>query len=161
MGQYWGVSGLMVQRPPSWQDESITLKQFYPIVAAMEVWATRLANKRTALHNDNMVIMRIQTKTTSRDSKIMALVRKLVIRCMLCNLQFRVVHISGYQSVQADVLSRLQVETLHQHMGQQATCAIAGRHPAMQLVSGLKRLLNGKSIMGRLYKGNRCLRQIS
>ena len=116
----------------------------------MEVWTTTLANKRTTLHNDNMAVMRIRTKTTSRNSKIVALVRKLIIRCILCNLQFRAVHIPGYRSVQGDLLSRLQIETLHQHMGQQATCAITGRHPAMQLVSGLERLLT-KSVARASY----------
>ena len=61
-----------------------------------------------------MAVMHILTNTTPRDSKLMALVRKLVITCMLCNLQFRAGHIPGYRNVQGDLLSRLQVETFRQ-----------------------------------------------
>ena len=66
--------------------------------------------KRITLHTDNMAAMHILNKTTPRDCQIMALARKLVIRCVLCNLQFRAVHIPGYGNVQDDLLSRLHVE---------------------------------------------------
>ena len=48
---------------------------------------------------------------TSKEPKIMVLVRKLVVSCMLNNIQFRATHVAGTNNSQADHLSRLQINT--------------------------------------------------
>ena len=61
------------------------------------------------IHTDNEALVSIINSKTSREAKIMVLIRKLVIKCMLLNIQFRSVHVPGCANILADKLSRQQV----------------------------------------------------
>ena len=64
--------------PNSWLKENITLKECYPIVAAVCVWGHHWSNKRIMFHTDNEALVHIiNANTTTKDVKIMGLVRKL------------------------------------------------------------------------------------
>ena len=99
-----------------WDDElrgqSITLLEFYPTVLAVSVWADSLSNKCTCISflSDNRAVVDIINSQTSKDTKVMHLMRKLVLSCLRHNILFRAVHISGINNNLADSLSRLQVE---------------------------------------------------
>ena len=49
-------------------------------------------------------------RQTSKDPKIMVLVRRLVVSCMKCNLLIRAVHVPGKQNILPDLLSRFQID---------------------------------------------------
>ena len=65
---------------------------------------------RIVMHTDNIAVVYILNKTTSKDVKIMALTRRLVVTCMLANIHFKAQHVPGLLNTQADLLSRLQVD---------------------------------------------------
>ena len=96
--------------PNSWLKENITLKECYPIVAAVCVWGHHWSNKRIMFHTDNEALVHTINANTTKDVKIMALVRKLVVQSMRFNIQFKAVHVPGCKNILADKLSRLQVE---------------------------------------------------
>lgn len=100
--------------PPSWQGLNITFLELYPIVASLGVWASSLTNRRILFFTDNLALVHIINKTTSRDPQIMVLVRHLVALAMQHNIHFKAKHIPGKHNVLADHLSRLQVQCFRQ-----------------------------------------------
>ena len=92
-----------------WRGQSITLLEFYPTVLAVSVWADNLSNKCISLHSDNRAVVDIINSQTSRDTKVLHLMRKPVLSCLRHNILFRAVHIPGINNNLADSLSRLQV----------------------------------------------------
>ena len=93
----------------NWLLENITIKEFYPIVASVEVWASYFANKKIVLHTDNQALVYVINATTSKDKRLMILVRKFVLQCMCYNILFKAEHLPGSSNVLADHLSRQQV----------------------------------------------------
>ena len=100
--------------PTSWKRENITLLELYPIVAALSTWGPQMSNKRLLFLTDNMALVHIINQCTSRDPKIMRLVRQLMVKAMRCNILFRARHLPGKRNVLADALSRLQVLSFKQ-----------------------------------------------
>lgn len=96
--------------PDHWKQENITLLELFPIVVAVIVLAPLLRNKRIMFFTDNMALVYIINKNSSKDTKSMVLVRLSVVSCMLNNIQFRARHIPGVHNILADNLSRLQVD---------------------------------------------------
>ena len=96
--------------PKSWLSLNIVILELYPIVAAVHTWGEQVANKNLMIHTDNLALVYILNKTSSKDAVTMMLVRKLVLDMMRHNIRIRAVHIPGKVNILADVLSRLQVE---------------------------------------------------
>lgn len=113
-GAVFGSQWFFGSWPEHWFKENITLKELFPIVAAVMLWAPQLANKRIMMHTDNLALVHIINSNTSKDGKIMTLLRKCVITCMMHNILFKAEHIPGYQNVLADSLSRLQVQAFRE-----------------------------------------------
>ena len=99
-----------------WLTQSITLLELYPIVLAVETWSNVMANSCVEFHSDNIAVTDIINKQTSKDEKIMFLVRRLVLMCLRFNILFRAFHIPGHKNILADALSRLQVEEFKRWM---------------------------------------------
>lgn len=109
-GAVFGTHFFYGQWPESWKHVNIAFLELYPIVAAVELWAPQLANQRILLHTDNMALVHILNSQTSKDNRIMVLVRRLIVLCMLHNIMFKALHIEGVSNSLADALSRQQVE---------------------------------------------------
>lgn len=97
--------------PVDWQDNSpdITFKELFPIVLAVEIWGDRLRNRKIMFHCDNLAVVHVINKQTSRSKRSMHLVRSLVLSCLNNNILFRAKHIPGRTNCVADALSRLQL----------------------------------------------------
>lgn len=96
--------------PPSWGHYHITMKELYPIVLALDLWGSELANQCIVFHCDNSAVVAILNKQTCKEKRIMKLVRHFVRCIMKFNILCKAVHIPGKLNVQADRLSRLQVD---------------------------------------------------
>ena len=108
-GAVLGLQWLFEHWDDEWRGQFITLLEFYPTVLAVSVWADSLSNKCISFHSDNRAVVDINSQT-SKDTKVMHLMRKLVLSCLRHNILFRAVHISGINNNLADFVSRLQVE---------------------------------------------------
>lgn len=91
-------------------DHNITLLELYPIVLALYLWGSQLANQCVLFYSDNEAVVVILNKQSSKDPTIMKLVRHFVILCLKYNIMCRLKHIPGVLNIVPDLLSRLQVE---------------------------------------------------
>lgn len=92
------------------QDYNITFKELFPIVIAVETWGQALANQSILFHSDNIAVVEIINKISSKDTSVMRLVRRLVLACLRHNILFQAEHIPGKINTLPDLLSRLQVQ---------------------------------------------------
>lgn len=60
---------------------------------------------------DNENIVYVINKQTSKDPRLLGLLRTLVLICLKNNILFRALHIEGARNILTDSLSRLQVES--------------------------------------------------
>ena len=93
---------------------SIAFLELFPIVLALDLWGPLLRNQRVFFWSDNEAVVSIINRQTSRCPKIMALVRKLVVRCLEFNIHFKARHIPGLDNGIADALSRFQMTRFRQ-----------------------------------------------
>ena len=63
-----------------------------------------MSNKRITIFTDNAALVDVINKQTSKESKVMVLVRHLVLTCLRHNILFRAKHIPGFLNLQADHL---------------------------------------------------------
>lgn len=83
---------------------------FFPILVAVHIWATEFANAAVKFWCDNLAVVHIVNRQTSKSPKVMQLVRALVQHCLTINTQFIARHVPGVQNSIADALSRFQGE---------------------------------------------------
>ena len=89
---------------------SIALLEFFPIVVAVHCWGSELANRKVMFRTDNVAVVHIINKQSSRCDLIMDLVRLFVCQCLRYNIASRAKHVPGTYNVIADSLSRFQEE---------------------------------------------------
>ena len=63
--------------------------------------------------SDNESVVHVINKQTAKDTKMLGLLRAMVLICLRNNIFFRARHIPGVKNVLADSLSRLQVDKFH------------------------------------------------
>ena len=61
--------------PVAWQHKNIAFLELYPILAAFATWGPSLQNRKILIHTDNMAIVHVLNKATSKDNDIMCLLR--------------------------------------------------------------------------------------
>ena len=97
-----------------WDDSclglNIALLELYPIVLAFHLWGDHLNNKCIIINTDNQAVVHILNYFTSKDIKIMILIRKLVLITMQRNILIKSVHLPGYLNTLSDMISRNQVQ---------------------------------------------------
>lgn len=99
--------------PPEWHDsgitKDITILELFPIVAAMFIWGSRLRNKKIMFNCDNIAVVHIINKLSSKSEPVMCLIRVLTLRCLQLNVLVKACHVEGIKNVLCDALSRLQL----------------------------------------------------
>lgn len=106
LGSQWFVS----KWPLELNDYQICIKELFPIVLALEVWSVHFKNKKVLFLSDNMAVVEVINKKSSRDKSLMKLLRRLVLVSLQCNIHFRAKHIPGKLNVTADRLSRFKFQ---------------------------------------------------
>ena len=104
----YGNKWLQGRFPPSWQLFHITIKGLLPIVLAIQTWGSLLCNKRLLFLCDNMNVVTTINKQSSKDRRLMSLVRILVTYLLRFNIVIKSKHIPGKFNVLSDCLSRFQ-----------------------------------------------------
>ena len=92
--------------PPNAPELHIMILELYPLYLAVELWGDIIRNKALLVFSDNMAVVHILNKSSSKDKVIVKLVRKLVLKCLHLNLYIKARHIPGKQNCLADNLSQ-------------------------------------------------------
>ncbi|XP_077977480.1 uncharacterized protein LOC144433042 [Glandiceps talaboti] len=88
---------------------SIAWKELLPILLACLIWGHQWHGKRIQFHCDNLSIVNIWKKGSSRCPLIMRLVRRLFFTAAMNNFHVMIVHVKGTNNDIADSLSRQQL----------------------------------------------------
>lgn len=108
-GKHWAYGTW----PAAWKANNICFLEFFPIVVGLSTWCSELRNKRVLFMTDNESVVHVINKQTAKDTKMLGLLRAMVLICLRNNIFFRARHIPGVRNVLADSLSRLQVDKFH------------------------------------------------
>lgn len=100
--------------PDEWKSLPIATLELFPIMISLRIWAHRWENKKILFMSDNMAVVAIINKQTSKDKNIMSMVRVMVSICLKHNIMFASQHVPGKLNVLADRLSRLQLQEFRQ-----------------------------------------------
>jgi hypothetical protein len=92
-----------------WLQYHITVREFLPIVIALELWSATFRNSTVVLHSVNLAVVHVINKNTSEDPHLMRLMRRLMLLLLQHNIHFTAKHFPGVLNTAADMLSRLQV----------------------------------------------------
>ena len=100
--------------PIVWHKFSIEVLELYPIFLLLHVFIQKLSNTKVIFHCDNISIVHIINKQSSRCKIIMKLLRPMILTMLNNNISFSAIHIPGHKNKLCDVLSRSQItpETL-------------------------------------------------
>lgn len=98
----------------SWLEEhqpyQITIKELFPIVLALEIWGQKLKNHKILFFSNNMVVVEIINKQSSKEKNVMRLIRRLVLVALKFNIYFKAKHIAGKSNTFPDLLSRIKFQ---------------------------------------------------
>jgi hypothetical protein len=98
-GVYFNGKWAQASWPQSWIQTGImtdiTFLELFPVVVAVSIWGSHLANKRILFRIDNQAVVTIINKKSSKSSRVMFLVRKLVFVCLDFNILLKAQHIPG------------------------------------------------------------------
>ena len=79
----------------------MSIREISPILVAIEIWASNLANQCIQFHCDNIAVFHVINKNTSKDPILMKLMRRLMVTVLKHNILFRAIHIPGLKNVAA------------------------------------------------------------
>lgn len=113
IGGCLGSSWYSCDYSAQWLKYHITVREFFAIIVALEIWGETLSNKRIQFFTDNMAVVHIINSNTSKDPSSMKLMRRFMINVLKYNIVFQATHIPGLSNVAADQLSRLQIDEFH------------------------------------------------
>ena len=113
-GSYFKGRWACAPWPQSWHEtgitKDITVLELFPIVVALEIWGEDLVNKKIKFFCDNMSVVHIINKMSSKSEVVMRLVRYLTLLCLKFNIVVKATHIQGVKNQICDASSRLQLK---------------------------------------------------
>ena len=96
--------------PKEWLQYSIAFLEIYPIFLILSLFAPKMCNSQINFICDNMSVVNILNKQTSRCPLIMAVLRPMILVMLENNISFRATHIPTHLNVINDKISRQQVD---------------------------------------------------
>lgn len=113
-GIYFGGKYALGTWPRNWVEDGVTrdmtFLELFPIVAAFMTWETYFYNKKVLLHVDNQSVIQIVNTKTSKSTRVMKLVRHLVLMNLKNNTHVKAIYIPSKHNIYADLLSRSKVK---------------------------------------------------
>lgn len=76
-GKHWAYGTW----PDSWKDNHVSFLEFFSIVLGLQLWCSKLKNKQALFMTDNKSIVYIINKQTTKDPKLLSLLRTPVLIC--------------------------------------------------------------------------------
>ena len=110
-GAFFQNKWIVLQWPTEWNRnilQDITFLELVPIVLAVTTWCKQLTNKKVIFHVDNLALVEIFNSKSSKSSRVMSLLRPLVLITMNNNIQLKCCHIQGSRNDIADSISHFQ-----------------------------------------------------
>ena len=108
-GACFGKSWIQGKYPPPWQKHHITVLELYPIYALTVTFGCKIQNSNILFRSDNKAVTDILNKQSSKNPKIMKIVRPLVLILVKFNIGLRMEHLAGSLNILPDKISRFQV----------------------------------------------------
>ena len=96
--------------PTSWKKHHITILEFYPLYVLIYMFGAKVSNSIVYFYCDNIAVVEIVNKLTSKNKIVMHFLRKLVILLVKMNIDLRAKHVPGLENVLCDRISRFQVD---------------------------------------------------
>jgi hypothetical protein len=107
-----------LQWPKEWENTDIlkdmTYLEIIPIALAIYLWNAELFKRRVLFHVDNMAVVAILNKKTSKSARVLNILRRIVYWTLIGNCHITAVYIESSKNVLADALSRRQVQKFRQ-----------------------------------------------
>ena len=94
--------------PVSWKGKDITVLELFPIYVMLNMFGSVITNNTVLFLCDNIAIVNIINKQSSKDSFLLSLVRKIVLILVKFNIHLISQHIAGRNNTLCDKLSRFQ-----------------------------------------------------
>ena len=94
--------------PGKWRDFDIQFLELYPIFLLITLLAEKLKGERILVLCDNQPIVHTLNKLTTKNKRVMRLIRMLILVLLKNNIVIFAKHIPGKQNVISDFLSRHQ-----------------------------------------------------
>jgi len=113
-GAIFGSKWFYGDWPDNWKSINITFLELFPIVIALHVWASFMANKCVHFFTDNAAVVEIINQQTSKHPLVMVLIRDLVLTSLKHNIMFRASHVPGVDNTRADLISRFQIQAFRE-----------------------------------------------
>ena len=92
--------------PALWSEVSIAAKEMVPIVLAAVLWGRHWAGQHICFHVDNLAVVAIIRRGTSKDPRLQHLMRCFMFFAALFRFHTTASHVAGRTNVAADALSR-------------------------------------------------------
>ncbi|CAJ0949605.1 unnamed protein product [Ranitomeya imitator] len=89
---------------------TVTLKELFRIIVAIEIWGQVLKNRRMRFWSNNLAVVNAVNSLSSFSLPVLALLQHLVLRCLQLDIWFRVRHVSDVDNKVADASSHSQME---------------------------------------------------
>ncbi len=107
-GACYGSNWIQGVWPSEWKDFHINILELCPILALVETFGHKFRNSVIRFHCDNSSVVVVINKQSTKDSVMMVIVRRMVLRLLDLKIRFVAVHIPGVTNHLCDALSRLQ-----------------------------------------------------
>ena len=110
-GATYGSQWVQARWPVSWKKFHITVLEFFPIFVLVSLFQKMIVNSNILFHSDNIAVVEIINKQTSKNKHVMKILRPLILILMQSNINLRAQHIPGVANVLCDKISRFQVDS--------------------------------------------------
>ena len=88
-GKHWAYGTW----PDACKAHNICFLEYCPIVTPLSTWSNELRSERVLLFTDNYSVVHVINNQTTKDTKMLALLRRMVLICLRNNIFFRTRHI--------------------------------------------------------------------
>ena len=105
------TGSFQLQWPTHWSSIGIAIKELVPIVVAAALWGPSWEGHHIRFHSDNIAVVAILTKHTTRDPLLNHFLRCLFLYSAFYKFNYSAIHIPGALNTAADALSRNNFHT--------------------------------------------------